>query len=197
MESGRETPRHAIDLPCLHPGVGRAPISLSTPIPVDPCPRPQPNYRAIFAGDNYEASWTILVWLFGNNTYKPINPLVSREVGDFTPFYITIAICSVILGSILILNFICCCSRYSEYWLDRHTGNRWIVSIWSSTPHKQPPLDFTELESQYGNIQLVHPPHTEYLASRHREDDVPPSLSQQPLTSSQEYLELHKCESDI
>lgn len=55
----------------------------------------------------------------GNETY--MSPLLSK-VGDFTPFYIVIAISSVILGLIFILNIVCCCSRYSDYWLDRHTG---------------------------------------------------------------------------
>ncbi|KAJ2954032.1 hypothetical protein O0L34_g2243 [Tuta absoluta] len=136
----------------------------------------------------------------GNSTYKTVNPLVSH-VGDFTPFYIAIAICSVILGLILILNVVCCCSRYSDYWLDRHTGNRWIVSIWSSTPHKQPPLDFTELESTYTSIpntqiQYVHSFPEEYEEHK-SESRVPASFSRQPLTSSQEFVELHKRESDI
>ncbi|CAK1588514.1 unnamed protein product [Parnassius mnemosyne] len=132
----------------------------------------------------------------GNGTYKAINPIVSR-VGDFTPFYITIAICSVVLGFLLILNIVCCCSRYSDYWLDRHTGNRWIVSIWSATPHKQPPLDFTELESQYHPVKYSHPYHSEDYQEIHKHEPVVPSISQQPLTSSHEYLDLHKRESDI
>lgn len=57
----------------------------------------------------------------GNGTYKAVNPIVS-SVGDFTPFYIVIAICSIILGCMIILNVVFCCSRYSDYWLDRHTG---------------------------------------------------------------------------
>lgn len=135
----------------------------------------------------------IKAFFTGNGTYKPLNPVFSH-VGDFTPFYIAIAICSVIFGSILILNIICCCSRYSDYWLDRHTGNRWLVSIWSATPHKQPPLDLTEL-----NIDNLP---TEYYIQEYHdilqyESDLPPSISRQPLTSSQEYLELHKRESDI
>ncbi|XP_028169485.1 uncharacterized protein LOC114359340 [Ostrinia furnacalis] len=133
----------------------------------------------------------------GNGTYKAINPIVSK-VGDFTPFYIAIAICSVILGLILILNIVCCCSRYSEYWLDRHTGNRWIVSIWSATPHKQPPLDFTELEGQHNQVQYVHQFHGEEYHDLHKhESEFVPSVSQQPLTSQLSYLELHKRESDI
>ncbi|XP_063374207.1 uncharacterized protein LOC134661897 [Cydia amplana] len=133
----------------------------------------------------------------GNGTYRAINPLVSR-VGDFTPFYIGIAISCVILGLILILNVVCCCSRFSDYWLDRHTGNRWIVSIWSTTPHKQPPLDLTELESHYQSVNYIQPYSTEYHEEEeHGRGDIPPSVSTQPLTSSQEYLELHKRESDI
>ncbi|XP_026326283.1 uncharacterized protein LOC113234982 [Hyposmocoma kahamanoa] len=131
----------------------------------------------------------------GNNTYKLINP-ISQRIGDFTPFYIAIAICTVILGLILILNIVCCCSRYSDYWLDRHTGNRWIVSIWSATPHKQPPLDFTELEANYQPVHYVHPYPDEYHEV-HKREEVPASFSRQPLTTSQEYLELHKRESDI
>lgn len=66
----------------------------------------------------------------GNGTYKSVNPILSK-VGDFTPFYIAIAICSVILGAIIILNVVCCCSRYSDYWLDRHTGGFTLSSYWN------------------------------------------------------------------
>ncbi|KAG6443146.1 uncharacterized protein LOC115455756 isoform X2 [Manduca sexta] len=132
----------------------------------------------------------------GNGTYKPINPILSK-LGDFTPFYIAIAICSVIFGFLLILNIVCCCSRYSDYWLDRHTGNRWLVSIWSATPHKQPPLDFTELNIDKVPIQVVLPPQTEEYLDIGRHESELTSISRQPLTSSQEYLELHKRESDI
>ncbi|KAJ8950632.1 hypothetical protein NQ318_010831 [Aromia moschata] len=70
-----------------------------------------------------------------------------HEYSDFKPFYIAIAICTVIGFSLFILNIVLgCCSRYSGYWNDKHTGNRWIVSLWTSTPHKQPALDYTELE---------------------------------------------------
>lgn len=77
------------------------------------------------------------------------------------------------------------------------TGNRWIVSIWSATPHKQPPLDFTELEKQYQPVQYILPYHSEDYQEIHRHESVLPSISQQPLTSSHEYLDLHKRESDI
>lgn len=47
-----------------------------------------------------------------------------HEYGDFTPFYITVTICAVIGVSIFVLNIVLgCCSRYSGYWNDRHTGN--------------------------------------------------------------------------
>lgn len=28
-------------------------------------------------------------------------------------------------------------------------GNRWIVSLWTTTSHKQPPLDVSDLEGAY------------------------------------------------
>nr|CAH7757778.1 unnamed protein product [Callosobruchus chinensis] len=46
-----------------------------------------------------------------------------HEYSDFSPFYITITICTVIGLTIFLINiFLGCCSRYSEYWNDRHTG---------------------------------------------------------------------------
>ncbi|KAF5278118.1 hypothetical protein FQR65_LT03634 [Abscondita terminalis] len=70
-----------------------------------------------------------------------------REYGDFTAFYVTITVCTFLLTFIIALNIVLgCCSRYSKYWADRHTGNRWLVSLWTATPHNQPSLDYTELE---------------------------------------------------
>nr|XP_029722572.1 uncharacterized protein LOC109420285 [Aedes albopictus]XP_029722573.1 uncharacterized protein LOC109420285 [Aedes albopictus] len=76
------------------------------------------------------------------------NPYFKGHVyGNFNPFYVTIAICTLLGVFIFVLNIICgCCSKHKQYWQDRHTGNRWLVSIWSATPHKQPPLDLTELK---------------------------------------------------
>ncbi|KAJ9591019.1 hypothetical protein L9F63_027775 [Diploptera punctata] len=59
--------------------------------------------------------------------------------GDFTPFYVTITICTVLGAFLFLLNIILCCSRYKKYWQDSNTGNRWILPIWTKTPHKQPP----------------------------------------------------------
>lgn len=101
------------------------------------------------------------------------NPFFTKhEYGDFSPFYITIAICTVILGAIIILNIICCCcSKYAEYWQDRHTGNRWLVSIWSATPHKQPPLDLTELERGYIPVNKQSDPQ-HFSELQKRESDI-------------------------
>lgn len=76
------------------------------------------------------------------------NPYFTKRLhGDWSPFYQTIAVCSVLLAVIFILNLVLgCCSKYREYWQDRHTGNRWIASLWTATPHQNPPLDLTELE---------------------------------------------------
>ncbi|KAK5642941.1 hypothetical protein RI129_009108 [Pyrocoelia pectoralis] len=70
-----------------------------------------------------------------------------REYGDYTAFYITVTVCTILFTFILVLNIVLgCCSRYSTYWNDRHTGNRWLVSLWTATPHNQPSLDYTELQ---------------------------------------------------
>lgn len=86
------------------------------------------------------------------------NPFFTGHIyGNFSPFYVTIAVCTVVLGSIIILNIIFgCCSKHRQYWQDRHTGNRWLVTIWSATPHNQPPLDFTELKdaSYFRSLQV-------------------------------------------
>ncbi|XP_013113181.1 uncharacterized protein LOC106091256 [Stomoxys calcitrans] len=80
--------------------------------------------------------------LYKNNTY-----FKGHIYGNYSPFYVTITIVTLFIGSIILLNIILgCCSKHRKYWQDRHTGNRWLVSIWTATPHKQPPLDLTELK---------------------------------------------------
>ena len=61
------------------------------------------------------------------------NPLYEKqEFGDFTPFYITITIITIVGFTLFALNIVFgCCSRYSKYWNDRHTGNC-IVSFRTS-----------------------------------------------------------------
>jgi len=61
-------------------------------------------------------------------------------------------------------------------------GNRWIVSLWTSTPHKQPALDYTaELQEISSRNQVVyyhpqeeeHPEATEFLEIRtKRESEI-------------------------
>lgn len=153
------------------------------------------------------------------------NPYFTGHIyGNFSPFYVTIAICTVILGSIIILNVIIgCCSKHRKYWKDRHTGNRWLVSIWSSTPHLQPPLDFTELKDA-SYFQRFHPKpqlfHEDIESQevpihqplQQQEYQLPPQIQQQQQQQRpprpegrslhqqrqrEEYVELHKRESDI
>lgn len=46
-----------------------------------------------------------------------------HEYSDFTPFYVTIAFCTVLGGILFILNIVFCwCSRHREYWQNHHTG---------------------------------------------------------------------------
>lgn len=83
------------------------------------------------------------------------NPYFTKHIyGDFTAFYVTIGICSVFLAVLILVNILFgCCSKYKDYWQDRHTGNRFLVSLWTSTAHKQPPLDLHELEG----VKSFHP----------------------------------------
>lgn len=46
-----------------------------------------------------------------------------HEYGDFTPFYVAVALCSVLGGFLFILNIaFCWCSRHRQYWQNRNTG---------------------------------------------------------------------------
>jgi len=135
------------------------------------------------------------------------NPYFTGHIyGNFSPFYATIAVCSVVLGSILIINIVLgCCSKHRKYWQDRHTGNRWLVSIWSATPHLQPPLDLTELkdasyfQSLYPKQQGFHEDIESQEVPIHQAQRPPRpegrSLQQQQ--QREEYVELQKRESDI
>jgi len=112
---------------------------------------------------------------FTTATHDP--RLHEKIFGDFTAFYVTITICTVLGAFLFLLNIaLCCCSRYKKYWQDSNTGNRWILPIWTKTPHLQPPLDYTELE------KCPQPPQQVFDTA-----DVP-----------LEYMELtHKKESDL
>ncbi|XP_054734526.1 uncharacterized protein LOC129241992 [Anastrepha obliqua] len=150
------------------------------------------------------------------------NPYFTGHIyGNFSPFYVTIAVCTVVLVSIIIINIVLgCCSRHRKYWQDRHTGNRWLVSIWSATPHLQPPLDFTELkdasyfEKFYPKPQIfsedieaqeapvyqpdLQPhiePHSHQLHQQRPPRPEGRTLQQQQ--QREEYVELQKRESDI
>ncbi|XP_076286226.1 wurmchen 1 transmembrane protein [Lasioglossum baleicum] len=115
------------------------------------------------------------------------NPFfVKHEYGDFTPFYVAVAICSFVFVILCILNIgFCFCSRHRDYWQSPFTGNRWIQPLWTVLPHNSPPLDISELEP--GRIlqpekQVLQYHNPKLLAS-------PPQ--------SQEYMEMQKRESEI
>ncbi|XP_022190900.2 uncharacterized protein LOC111049190 [Nilaparvata lugens] len=105
------------------------------------------------------------------------NPLYKhREPDDYTDFYVTTSICTILLFTLLILNaFFCWCSKHKHYWQDSNTGNRWLIPVWTKTPHQQPPLDLTELEDAYVAPRPVY----------HSED------------IDEEQIELRKRESDL
>ncbi|XP_055321619.1 uncharacterized protein LOC129577870 [Sitodiplosis mosellana] len=131
------------------------------------------------------------------------NPFFTKPLyGDFSPFYKTIAVCSVLLAIIFIINIVLgCCSKHRQYWQDRHTGNRWIVSLWTATPHQNPPLDLTELEdvsSFYPKSADVEHPEVSYHRPQEEQRGYGRAYNQsQP---AEEYVELQhqqKRESDI
>lgn len=99
------------------------------------------------------------------------NPFLQKPLyGDFTSFYITIAVCTLFGVFLFALNLIFgCCSEHKGYWNDRFTGNRWIVSFWTATVHKQPPLDLSELQ----DIEIEYPnsyPVSKFLIMFHLQD---------------------------
>ncbi|XP_011501386.1 PREDICTED: uncharacterized protein LOC105365026 [Ceratosolen solmsi marchali] len=108
--------------------------------------------------------------------------------GDFTPFYVAISICSVIGGFLIIINIaFYYCSQYKSYWRNRHTGNRWIQSLWTVTPHNNPPLDLSELEKGIKTYKSdIHE------VVQYQQEEIERG-TQQP----QQYIELQKRESDI
>lgn len=52
------------------------------------------------------------------------NPFFEGHLfGEFSPFYITITICTFFALFLFVLNFVFgCCSIHKYYWQDRHTG---------------------------------------------------------------------------
>ena len=72
-----------------------------------------------------------------NGVFKPWAPPLASEKelqertytsslpSDFTPFYITIGICTTFFLFLVLLNLCFCRSeRFKSYWRDPHTGNR-------------------------------------------------------------------------
>lgn len=57
------------------------------------------------------------------------NPFLKREYGDFTSFYVTVAICTIFGVFLLVLNITLCCSRYKDYWCDSNTGKEFKILI--------------------------------------------------------------------
>lgn len=83
------------------------------------------------------------------------NPFFKKPIyGDYTAFYVTITACTIFGIFLCAINLIFgCCSKHKHYWSDRYTGNRWIVALFTTGPHHQPPLDLSELE----DVKIVYP----------------------------------------
>lgn len=128
---------------------------------------------------------------------NPLRYLTPKLPGDYTPFYVTIAIFTVFGVFLILLNSICaCCSENRRYWKERHTGNRYIFfgPFWTSTPHEQPPIDLSELKDKiiydmYDDIERGRS--AEYSVVTH---ELPATHK---LPRQMEYVELQKRESEI
>ena len=56
--------------------------------------------------------------------------LHEKIFGDFTAFYVTVTICTVLGAFLFLLNIaLCCCSRYKKYWQDSNTGKYSVAYI--------------------------------------------------------------------
>jgi len=65
---------------------------------------------------------------FTTATHDP--RLHEKIFGDFTAFYVTITICTVLGAFLFLLNIaLCCCSRYKKYWQDSNTGKYSVAYI--------------------------------------------------------------------
>ncbi|CAH0391330.1 unnamed protein product [Bemisia tabaci] len=86
------------------------------------------------------------------------NPLYNNhEPSNYTPFYLTLFVCTLLTIVLVVFNVILCCfSKHRHYWKDSNTGNRWLLPIWVKTPAGQPPLDLKELEHR-ANYFIAQP----------------------------------------
>lgn len=75
------------------------------------------------------------------------NPYYDKPLkGDFTPFYITIAICTVFCAIIFVLNIVIgCCSKHRQYWQDRHTGKLGTHNYLMSSAHELDEINCFEM----------------------------------------------------
>lgn len=71
------------------------------------------------------------------------HPDYNQEVlhSDYTGFYTGILLLLVFAVGLLVLNLVCaCCSPWSKYWREIHTGNRLILPVFIAPPKDQKPI---------------------------------------------------------
>jgi hypothetical protein len=73
---------------------------------------------------NYNTTTTTTTTPYPFFTTATHDPRLHEKIfGDFTAFYVTITICTVVGAFLFLLNIaLCCCSRFKEYWQDSNTG---------------------------------------------------------------------------
>lgn len=82
---------------------------------------------------SYDISWnfnTTTTTTTPDSSFTHDPRLREKIFGDFTAFYVTITICTILGAFLFLLNIaLCCCSRYKKYWQDSNTGKYSIAYI--------------------------------------------------------------------
>lgn len=76
--------------------------------------------------------WNIMSTIEERTAYLD-NPYFTKHIyGDFTTFYVVITICAIFGVFLAAVNIICgCCSKHRQYWQDRHTGEWFLITLFS------------------------------------------------------------------
>ena len=89
------------------------------------------DYNFEYSTEPFNTFITPTISTVGYINYTDVNNSTSRTpfqykekiFGDFSAFYVTITICTVLGAFLFALNIIlCCCSSYKKYWQDSNTG---------------------------------------------------------------------------
>lgn len=93
-----------------------------------------PTSSKVFIPSQIQIPWNAMSVLEERDAYLRSPYFEKHEYGDFTPFYVTVTILTIIGVALFVLNIaLGCCSRYSGYWNDRHTGKVTLYNFVAKT----------------------------------------------------------------